>query len=48
MTRVSGKAMSEDQMRCVGTKGGEARKRRSSLDNTVADTILHRTNLTLY
>lgn len=41
MTRISGKAMSEDQVRCMGKKGGEVRKRRSSSDDILIETILH-------
>lgn len=46
MTRKSRK-LSEDQGKCMGTKGGEGGKRRNYSDNTVTETILHGMNLIL-
>lgn len=41
MTIISGKVMSQDQVRGMGTKAEEARKKRSILDNIVIQKILH-------
>lgn len=48
MRRIGGKVVSEDLVKCLWTKEEEARRRSSSPEHTVTETILHWMSLTLF